>query len=208
MSEESSQAPPEQAMEFVDVSDAALMQRVVAKDADAFSALYDRHVHAACAIAYRVVGVRAVEEVCQEAFLSIWRSAHKYDPTLGSARTWILSVVRNRAIDEVRRRARLDEREVQDEVLAKHHPCPKRHDPESSALRNAAATELQRALASLSDEHRQVIELSFYSGYCHREIAQLQALPLGTVKARMRRGLAKLRTALPADPSSGTWPPQ
>jgi RNA polymerase sigma-70 factor (ECF subfamily) len=189
-------APPSDHLSSL--SDAALMARVATMDADAFTVFYDRHSQAAFALAYRIVGARqAADDVCQEAFLSVWRSAGRYDAELGNARSWVLAVVRNRSIDHLRRVTRTKEREVADEALAERHPAPSDQGTESTALRNAQAGETRQLLDELSEDQRRVIELSFYSGYSHSEIAALLGLPLGTVKARMNRGLARMRSVLP-----------
>jgi len=180
-------------------SDAALMARVAAMDADAFERLYDRHAGAAYALAYRIVGTRqAADDVLQDAFLTVWRSAGHYDPRLGRARSWILAVVRNRAIDHLRRLTRIKERETPDDARAEREPAPAREQTEAAALRRAAGEEARGLLGELSDDQRRVIELAFYSGYSHSEIAGLLELPLGTVKARMNRGLARMRRVLTA----------
>lgn len=188
---------------LVTLPDASLMERIAGMDPDAFEAFYDRHVSSAYALAYRIVGSRQpADDVCQEAFLAIWRSASRYDPKLGNARSWVLAVVRNRSIDYLRRATRTKQREVQDEALAERHPAPAGENTETAALRSAAAGETRLLLDELSDDQRRVIELSFYSGYSHSEIAEMLALPLGTVKARMNRGLAKMRGVLSAGGAS------
>jgi len=181
------------------LSDRLLMERVVAMDADAFEALYDRHLTAAYALAYRIVGAPApANEVCQEAFLAVWRSAATFDSAVGSVRSWLLTIVRNRAVDHLRRVTRTNDHEVRDEALAERHPAPSDAGTEASALRSAEAGVTRELLDVLSPEQRRVIVLSFYSGYSHSEIAAMLELPLGTVKARMNRGLAKLRTTISA----------
>jgi RNA polymerase sigma-70 factor (ECF subfamily) len=181
------------------VEDAALMRRVASMDADAFELLYDRHSGSAYALAYRIVGTRqAADDVSQEAFLAVWRSAGHYDPRLGNVRSWILTVVRNRAIDHLRRVTRTKERETFDEALAERHPAPAGEQTENAAIQRATDGETRGLLEELSDDQRRVIELSFYSGYSHSEIAGMLELPLGTVKARMNRGLARMRKAVTA----------
>ncbi|WP_320672115.1 RNA polymerase sigma factor [Patulibacter defluvii] len=179
--------------------DAALMERVVARDADAFEALYDRHAGAAFALAYRIAGSRpAADDVCQEAFLAVWRSAAAYDPRQGGVRSWMLTIVRNRAIDHLRRVTRIKEREMVDEALDERHAAPAAQDTEAAALRRTSGAETREVLGELSPDQRRVIELSFYSGYSQSEIAGMLELPLGTVKARMNRGLARMRNVLAA----------
>lgn len=181
------------------LADHLLVERVVAMDADAFEALYDRHMASAYALAYRIVGSAGpATDVCQEAFLAVWRSARTFDATVGSVRSWLLTIVRNRAIDHLRRATRTNEHEVPDEALAERHPAPADDGTEAEAMRSTEAGATRDLLSVLSPEQRHVIVLSFYSGYSHSEIASMLELPLGTVKARMNRGLAKLRTTLSA----------
>lgn len=182
---------------FSGLADHLLVERVVAMDADAFEVLYDRHLTAAYALAFRIVGSRgAATDVCQEAFLAVWRSARTFDATVGSVRSWLLTIVRNRAIDHLRRATRTHEHEVQDESLAERQPAPAADGTEAEAIRSTEAGATRELLGVLSPEQRRVIELSFYSGYSHSEISTMLELPLGTVKARMNRGLAKLRSTL------------
>lgn len=181
------------------LADHLLVERVVAMDADAFEALYDRHLPSAFALAYRIVGSRGpAGDVCQEAFLAVWRSARTFDASAGSVRSWLLTIVRNRAIDHLRRASRTHEHEVRDDGLAERHPAPVDDGTEAEAMRSTEAGATRDLLGVLSSEQRRVIELSFYSGYSHSEIAAMLGLPLGTVKARMNRGLAKLRSSLSA----------
>lgn len=190
-------APPSESLSGL--ADHVLVERVAGMDADAFETLYDRHLSSAYALAYRIVGSAApANDVCQEAFLAVWRSAGTFDAALGNVRSWVLTIVRNRAVDHLRRVTRTKDHEVQDEALAERHPAPAAAGTEASALRSAEAGNTRELLDVLSPEQRNVIVLSFYSGYSHSEIAAMLELPLGTVKARMNRGLAKLRSTITA----------
>ncbi|MBF6619357.1 MAG: sigma-70 family RNA polymerase sigma factor [Patulibacter sp.] len=181
------------------LADHLLVERVVGMDADAFEVLYDRHLSSAYALAYRIVGSSApANDVCQEAFLAVWRSARTFDASVGSVRSWLLTIVRNRAVDYLRRVTRTKDHEVHDEALAERHAAPSDAGTEASALRSAEAGDTRELLEVLSPEQRRVIVLSFYSGSSHSEIAAMLDLPLGTVKARMNRGLAKLRSTISA----------
>ncbi|MCK9250310.1 MAG: sigma-70 family RNA polymerase sigma factor [Solirubrobacteraceae bacterium] len=186
-----------------DLPDGALMARVRRMDAEAFEALYDRHVGSAYALAYRIVGSRqAADDVCQEAFLAVWRSASRFDADRGEVRSWLLTVVRNRAIDHLRRVSRDKEHEVHDEALAERHAAPADEGTEPEAMRRTSAAETRSLLDELNGDQRRAIELAFYSGYSHTEIAELLDVPLGTVKARVNRGLARMRSALAAGGAS------
>ena len=177
------------------LSDDRLMRLVADLDAAAFEVLYDRHAGAVYGLCHRIVRSAALaDDVCQEAFLSVWRSGGRYDRRIGSVRSWILSITHNRAIDQLRRTRRHDDRQVQDDVLAERMPGGDSTDGE--VLRRIEADAAGRALGCLPDEQRAVIELSFYSGYSHTEIADTLDVPLGTVKGRMRLALAKLQGEL------------
>ncbi len=134
----------------------------------------------------------AAEEVAQDAFERVWRDARSYRPERGSARTWLLAIARNAAIDRHRRTAKrlAPERPLDDGVAVV--------DPEGEALLDRAvrSDRVRRALAALPAEQREVIALSFYGGYAQSEIAVRLGIPLGTVKGRTRLAIAKLRSAL------------
>jgi RNA polymerase sigma-70 factor (ECF subfamily) len=175
------------------LADEDLMAVVDRKDQNAFELLYDRHGGAAYSLAYRIVGDRnAAEDATQEAFLSIWRSKARYDRARGSVRSWVLSVVRNRAIDSLRRGGvnapKLDH---DDEAAIDAREAPER--TEAEAIRNETARELRGAINALPNEQSQVIELAYFGGFSHSEIAEIINQPLGTVKGRMRLGLEKIR---------------
>jgi RNA polymerase sigma-70 factor, ECF subfamily len=172
------------------------MPLVERKDAQAFELVYDRHGGVAYSLAYRIVGDRGTaEDVTQEAFLSLWRSGAKYDRTRGSVRTWLLGVVRNRAIDALRRQAaRAPTIDLDLERLPDTSPVSELTD--SKALRKEAAREVRGALSMLPADQLKVIELAYFAGLTHSEIAEALGMPLGTVKGRMRLGMEKIRAAL------------
>jgi RNA polymerase sigma-70 factor, ECF subfamily len=178
------------------LADEDLMPLVERKDAAAFELVYDRHGGAAYSLAYRIVGDRAsAEDVTQEAFLSLWRSGAKYDRARGSVRTWLLGVVRNRAIDALRRQAtRAPTVELELERLPDQGPYTELTD--AKALRQEAAREVRGALRMLPADQLKVIELAYFGGLSHSEIAEALGMPLGTVKGRMRLAMEKIRTAL------------
>jgi RNA polymerase sigma-70 factor, ECF subfamily len=178
------------------LADEDLMPLVQRKDAAAFELVYDRHGGAAYSLAYRIVGDRAsAEDVTQEAFLSLWRSGARYDRARGSVRTWLLGVVRNRAIDAVRREAtRAPTVELDLERLPDRGPTAELTD--SEALRQEAAREVRGALRMLPADQLKVIELAYFAGLSHSEIAEALGMPLGTVKGRMRLGMEKIRSTM------------
>ncbi len=177
------------------LADEELMRLVADVDASAFELIYDRHAQAVYALCYRIAGSRALaDDVCQEAFLSVWRSGDQYQRHLGSVRSWILSIAYNRAIDQLRRATRHETRQVHDDALAERMPAHEQTDVQAFDRMEAELT--TGLLAELPADQRRVIELSFYSGYSHAEIAHMLDVPLGTVKGRMRLALEKLHVAM------------
>ena len=172
------------------------MPLIGAKDPDAFEVFYDRHGGVAYSLAYRVVGERgAAEDVVQEAFISIWRSGARYDAARGSVRTWMLGIVRNRAIDVLRSKAgRAPKLDFDDDAVLEQRPAAEQ--TEGEALRRETAGEVRGALEELPGDQSKVIALAYFGGFSHSEIAAMLGVPLGTVKGRMRLGLEKVRGQL------------
>ncbi len=172
-------------------ADEDLMSLVEGGDAQAFAVLYDRHGRVAYSLAYRMMGEKqAAEDLTQDAFLRVWRSAGSYRGERGSVRTWILSIVRNRGIDQLRTLAR--HRGTQEKVEA-HAPRSQPSEAFAESWRNSQREQVRAAMSTLSPEQLKILELAYFSGYTHVEIADILGLPLGTVKGRMRLGLKKLR---------------
>ena len=177
------------------LGDEDLMPLVSRKDPAAFEVFYDRHGGAAYSLAHRIAGNQALaEDIVQDAFLSIWRSDAGYDRTRGSVRAWALGIVRNRAIDALRRATVHDSRRASDEGIEERFEAPERTDVE--AARRTEAGEVRAALEVLPPDQLKVIELAYFGGFTHSEIAEMLETPLGTVKGRMRLGLEKLRGVL------------
>jgi RNA polymerase sigma-70 factor, ECF subfamily len=178
------------------LADEDLMTLVDEKNSDAFAVVYDRHGGAAYSLAHRIVGEAGMaEDVTQEAFLSIWRSTARFDAARGSVRGWVLGIVRNRAIDAVRRTARpAPKLDLDDDAVLETQPAEQRTDAE--AIRRETAGRLREALGLLPREQSQVIELAYFGGFSHSEIAEMLGAPIGTIKGRMRLGLEKIRSAL------------
>jgi RNA polymerase sigma-70 factor, ECF subfamily len=185
------------------LADEELMQRVAANDADAFEIVFERHVDAAFALAYRMCGRRSLaEEIAQEAFISLWRSGGRYDRTRGSVRTWALGIVHNRTVDALRRDGAHERRRISDEGIAERLEAPDQTD--AQAIEKATSDEIHGALGALPSEQRRVIELAYFGGFTHVEIASMLGAPVGTVKSRMRLGLEKLRDHVHAWEAVGT----
>jgi RNA polymerase sigma-70 factor (ECF subfamily) len=184
------------------LADEDLMAHVRDGEPRAFEVIFDRHSSAAFSLAYRMCGRRAMaEDVVQEAFLSLWRSGARYDRRRGSVRNWVLGVVHNRAIDAFRRGVVREGRNVSDEGIAERLPAEEQTDME--VARRDEARHVQGALDELPVEQRQVVELAYFGGFTHTQIAQMLQLPAGTVKGRMRLALTKMRIAL-GDPAGFT----
>jgi RNA polymerase sigma-70 factor, ECF subfamily len=181
--------------ELRDLADEDLMQLVRRGDAQAFEVVYERHCSAAFSLAYRMCGTRAAaEDVVQESFLSLWRSGARYDRARGSVRTWVLGIVHNRAIDSLRRSVVHDRRRASDEGIEERFEARERTDVEVARLDEAQ--EIRVALETLPAEQSRVIELAYFGGFTHTEIADMIKAPVVTVKGRMRLGLKKLRDEL------------
>jgi RNA polymerase sigma-70 factor (ECF subfamily) len=177
------------------LADEDLMQLLQRNDPRAFEVVYERHSGAAFSLAYRMVGRGNVaEDVVQEAFLSIWRSGARYERTRGSVRTWVLGIVHHRAIDQLRRSSVHDKRRSSDEGIEERFESRERTEGEV-ARREEAAT-IRSAMDTLPADQSHVIELAYFGGFTHTEIAEMLGAPVGTVKGRMRLGLEKLRNQL------------
>jgi RNA polymerase sigma-70 factor, ECF subfamily len=177
------------------LADEDLMQLVRRGEARAFEVLYERHSGAAFSLAYRMCGSRgSAEDVTQEAFLAIWRSGARYDRTRGSVRSWVLGIVHNRAIDALRRAMVHDRRRASDEGLEERFEAGERTEVE--AARRDEARSVRDLIEELPEEQGRVIQLAYYGGFTHTEIADMLDTPIGTVKGRMRLGLEKLRGRL------------
>jgi RNA polymerase sigma-70 factor (ECF subfamily) len=177
------------------LADEELMLVVQDGDPRAFEVLYDRHGGAAFSLAYRMVGTRAIaEDIVQEAFLSIWRSRVRYERARGSVRTWVLGIVHHRTIDALRRNLVHERRRASAEGIEQRHQPDELTEVE--AVRRQEAREVRAALSALPGEQARVIELAYYGGFTHTQIAEMLEMPVGTVKGRMRLGLEKMRREL------------
>jgi len=178
------------------LADEDLMPRIAGKDPVAFEIFYDRHAGAAYSLAYRIVGDRqSAEDVTQEALISIWRSGARFDRARGSVRAWTLGIVRNRAIDLLRRDSGRAPRPAFDsEELLERTPSDDLTDVE--ALRRETARQVRGAISGLPEEQSKVIGLAYFGGFTHSEIAKMLNEPLGTIKGRMRLGMEKIRASL------------
>src|SRR3954462_520527 len=154
------------------LADEELVPLMARGDARAFEAIYERHGGAAYSLAYRMVGARSVaEDVTQEAFLNLWRSGAHYDRARGSVRTWILGIVHHRAIDALRRSSVHQRRRSDDETAAERLEAP--HPVEEDGPPRGAAEVVRGAMHVLPADQLKVIELAYFGGFTHVEIAEM-----------------------------------
>jgi RNA polymerase sigma-70 factor (ECF subfamily) len=175
-----------------DRTDRALVAAIESRDADALARLYDRHSARLLGLACRILGETGeAEEVLQEVFLYAWRAASTFDPSRGSVLAWLIVVTRSRAIDRLRtRRASPGHDPGENDPLAE---LPAGDDVEGGSAAREWEALCRSAVSELPSEQRRVLELAYFEGLTHHEIAQRTEAPLGTVKTRIRLGLMKLR---------------
>lgn len=178
-------------------SDDVLVERVRGRDERAFEALYDRYADLVYSIAVRVIADPALaQDVTQEVFLRFWRTPERYDASRGRFGNWLLSVTRNRAVDEVRTRGRRRLREMAPAAVGEDPADQHAEDPLHSAQLETDRRAVRQALRALPPEQRETLELAYFGGLTQQEIALLLSQPLGTVKTRTRLAMKKLRLAL------------
>jgi RNA polymerase sigma factor (sigma-70 family) len=175
------------------LSDHGLLALTARGDRDAFARLYDMYGGAAYALALRIVRDRELSaDVVQDAFLTVWRQASKFDPARGQPSTWILTLTHHKAVDTVRREQRR-RAEALDEARESVDPAPA---VEQQAWQSVARDQVRSAMAKLPDPHREVLELAYFAGYSQSELAERLALPIGTVKSRTFAAMTALRELL------------
>lgn len=175
------------------VADDELMVSIQGQDVRSLEEFYDRHRVLAYSLALRTLGNSSdAEDVVQEAFINVWRSARTYRSDRSSARSWLLTIVHHRAIDKLRGRQSRPQPAELDEGMH----VPDGTDVWREVSANLTGVEVKAALDQLPTEQRETIELAYFQGYTHSQIASLKDVPLGTVKGRMRIGLHKLRSLL------------
>ena len=171
--------------------DATLVSAIRARDEQAMAQLYDRYSPLVYSIALRVVGeTGAAEDILQEIFMRLWRNPASFDSSRGSLPAWLAVITRNRAIDFLRKRHSKTDLE---DVKASVEP-----DLASDVERSRVLEKIRGALRSMSQPQRSALELAFFEGFTHTEIAEKSGEPLGTIKTRIRSGLLILRKAVNA----------
>jgi RNA polymerase sigma-70 factor (ECF subfamily) len=163
-------------------------------DESAFAELYDATAKRVFGLALRVVRDPAqAEEVCQEAYLEIWRTSTRYDEDKGSALSWIFTLVHRKAVDRVRSA----EASTRRDTTYHHKNQPVEHDTTAEAVQTSfEARRVRTALDALTDVQREALELAYFGGYTHTEVATMLDLPVGTAKTRIRDGLIRLRDTM------------
>jgi len=172
-------------------SDDELIRRLAHGDERALAELYDRYGRPAYRLAVRILrDTSLAEDAVQDAFLTAWRTAAAFDPSRGSAATWLMTLVHRRAVDVVRREDRRRAGPLDDAPVASGEATD-----EAAELRERRRS-VQAALAKLGEGEREALELAYYGGLSQSEIAARLGVPLGTIKSRMFTGLARMRDAL------------
>jgi RNA polymerase sigma-70 factor (ECF subfamily) len=171
------------------LTDSELIAQVARGDQTAMAQVYDRYSSIVYSVALRVLGdTGKAEDVLQEVFLSLWRHPATYQAARGTLAAWLAVIARNRAIDQIRRRR--DTQDVEEIPLALHHNL------EDEAVRAQLIGRVRQSLATMPEEQRSALELAFFKGMTHSEIAASTQQPLGTVKTRIRSALQALRRSL------------
>jgi RNA polymerase sigma-70 factor (ECF subfamily) len=178
-----------------DASDLEVLSRLARGDGEALAALYDRHSRAVYSLALRILGdTREAEEAVQDVFAQAWRQASRYDTSRGAVVAWLLMMTRSRSIDRVRSRRGLPPVAADNEIALGVLSDPSA-GPERAALTAERQSSVRQALERLPLVQRLAIELAFFEGLTHVEIAEQLEVPLGTIKTRIRLGLMKLKEA-------------
>jgi RNA polymerase sigma-70 factor (ECF subfamily) len=177
--------------------DATLVRRLLQKDVRAFEQLYDRHSHAIYGLILRILQqAGTAEEVVQDVFLQLWRNAEQYDEARGPFLPWLFTLARNRALDTLRLKSeRQRRREEQTEELPSVFTAP---EYEKVLDEKRRAEKVRALIGSLNPQQKRAIELAYFEGLSHSEIAETLKEPLGTVKSWIRNGLLRLKEGLQA----------
>lgn len=188
------------ASELLAAADAALIKRMALGDDSAVGPLYDRYGQVLYALAYRIVALQAdAEEVVAEAIAQAWREAGRFEAGRGSVGAWLATIARSRALDLVRarsRRIRITDTAAQSELEGSPGMSRSQPDPATQAETAERRRQVTAALETLAPPQRLAIELAYFEGLSHSEIADRLQEPLGTVKTRVRLGMQKLRDVL------------
>ncbi|APB33325.1 RNA polymerase, sigma-24 subunit, ECF subfamily [Gloeomargarita lithophora Alchichica-D10] len=176
------------------MDDETLLERIAIQDQSALNALYDRYSQVIYSLIYRIVGVKEeAEEIILDVFLQVWRTAHCYNPHQAQVNSWLFMIARSRALDRLRRQSRQQRTTLM--LQQTQMPLDLSSPPEAYILGEETHQNLQNALAQLPPEQRQAVELAYYYGLSHTQIAVRLGVPPGTIKSRIRMALQKMRQA-------------
>ncbi len=171
-----------------------LLYRIRDKDEAAVAELYSRYSGPLYSLAYQVTRAeRFAQEVVQEVFFAVWREASRFDPQRGAVSSWLFTLARHKAIDLVRKEANVARRQAPEAALETRQS---EHDVDHEAWLNIRRDRVQQAVSQLPEAQRTCVELAFFRGLTHVEVAEELAIPLGTAKTRIRTGLLRLRDLL------------
>jgi len=179
------------------LDDASLMHMLALNQIDALSALYDRYGRLVYSIAFNTIGDQAIaEEVVQDVFIRVWEKANTYDSGIAKVRTWLISITRNRTIDELRRGKIRPEKTSVSWAELSQRDNPQSPGPEEKMELSWQQSLIREALETISPNQREALALAYFNGYSQSEIAELLGVPLGTIKTRIRCAMQKLRLVL------------
>ncbi len=184
-------------MDYSTQDDATLIRWIAYRQSEALSELYDRYSRLVYSVAFNAVGNgETAEEIVQDVFTRVWEKAGTYDVDLAKVSTWLISITRNRAIDELRRvKVRPEHHSVGWAEIEPTH-IPLSENPENEVEASWQQRVVRNAVAALPEDQQKALALAFFRGYSHSEIAEALGEPLGTVKTRIRMAMKKLRQVL------------
>lgn len=184
-------------MDYTTLDDAALIRLLAFNRSDALGELYDRYSRLVFSVALNAVGDPATaEEITQDVFTRAWEKAKTYDVEISKVSTWLISITRNRAIDELRKGRIRPERYSVSWSEVQQDPTDEAAGPEEKSELGWTQAAVRAAVAALPTDQQQALALAYFKGYSHAEIAKALGEPLGTVKTRIRLAMQKLRESL------------
>ena len=177
--------------------DASLVHMLALNQMDALSALYNRYGRLVYSVAFNTIGDQAIaEEIVQDVFTRVWEKANTYDSGKAKVSTWLISITRNRTIDEIRRGKTRPEKTSVSWADLSQRDNPQIPGPEEKMEHSWQQSFLREAFETISPDQREALALAYFNGYSQSEIAELLGVPLGTIKTRIRLAMQKLRLVL------------
>jgi RNA polymerase sigma factor (sigma-70 family) len=194
---------PDEAAAARKAEDVSLLARVRDGDERALEALHARYAGALYSLARQVTrSERSAEDVVQEVFIAVWRSAERFDPAKGSVSAWLFALARHKAIDAVRREMTVQKRTVEADLTLEEAP----DDVDAETWRRIQGEQVREAIGRLPASQREALELAFFAGLTHVEVAERLQIPLGTAKTRIRTALLRLRDIIGPSLADGDDP--